>query len=150
MAFSEHLPVLGAKLKKKWTAQDPDAGELCLVHSAQMYPCVDLAFDGVRYWIGYDEHTKRVTYIYTDDEKFRTNAGLKVGDVIPVASKTLTVVPSVAVYAATTGDGWRPEVGHGLPGKVKLTDGTELDPMNKDDAKKSGMSKILAFSKGKY
>ena len=91
-----------------------------------------------------------MTYIYTDDERFRTDEGLKVGDVIPVARETLIVVPSFAIYAPTTRDGWRPIVGDDLLGKVRLTDGTELDPKSKDDAKKSGMSRIRAFSKGKY
>ena len=48
IAFSEQLPALGGKLKKKWTKQDPDGGNVWVVHSAQIYPCVHLAFDGIQ------------------------------------------------------------------------------------------------------
>jgi hypothetical protein len=43
-----------------------------MTHSAQLDPCVEQKFDDIKYQVAYSEQTHRVSYVYTDDPKFRT------------------------------------------------------------------------------
>ena len=63
----------------------PDPGPACVQTMAtpsQMWPSYETVVDGVLYTLGIDkEH--RVQFVWTDDRKFRTPEGLKVGDPVP-------------------------------------------------------------------
>lgn len=145
IALSEPPPSIGAKFNRKWAAdREP---KLCMTHPAQMDPCVEQVFDGVKYQIAYSNETRRVSYLYTDDENFRTVDGLKVGDLIPVSPQIVHALPGWQIHAQTTRDGWRPIMGYDLP-QIKLNDGTVLDLANKEDMKR-GTAVILGFSKGR-
>jgi hypothetical protein len=113
-----------------------------------MDPCVERVFDGIKYQIAYSDETHRVSYVYTNDEKFRTVDGLKVGDSIPVSRKTVRALPRWLAYAPTARDGWQAIVADNLL-QVKLKDGTVLDLTAKDESDKSGEAVILGFSKGR-
>jgi hypothetical protein len=112
-AFSQQPPAIGAKFSKKWEV--PAEPTLCMTHPAQMDPCVDRVFGGVKYQVAYSQATHLVSYLYTSDEKFRTMDGLKVGDLIPVTPETVRALPGWQIFAPTTPDGWRPIVGYDLP-----------------------------------
>jgi hypothetical protein len=144
--LSEQPPTIGSKFNKKWKAEKEPS--LCMTESSQLDPCVDLAFDGINHRVAYSQLTHKVAYVYTNDEKFRTTSGLKVGDPIPVSRKTVRALAGWQVYAPTTSDGWRPIVAGETP-RIKLKDGTVMDLTAKDGPDKNGTAEILGFSKGR-
>src|ERR1700675_1918771 len=89
-AVAEQPPNIGSKFKKSWKSAEP---QLCMTSSAQLDPCVQRKVDGITYTIAYREETHRVTYVFTDDENFRTVDGLKIGDSIPVSKETVAGWP---------------------------------------------------------
>jgi hypothetical protein len=141
-AVSEQPPNIGSKFKKSWRSKESG---LCMTSSAQLDPCVERVFDGIKYSIAYGTDTHRVTYVYTDDEKFRTIDGLKVGDSIAVSRDTVVGEPGWQSYAPATGNGWLPVVGFdGL--QIKLMDGSVIDLTSSEGIKK-GTALIRGFSK---
>ena len=84
----EQVPAIGAKLNKHWLTAGEH--ELCMTSPAQLDPCFEQAFEGVRYRVAYSSKSKRVTYLTTSDGKFRTHSGLRVGD--EIASLTMPAV----------------------------------------------------------
>jgi hypothetical protein len=145
VAYSEQLPAVGTKFKKKWRLGNDPA--VCMTQPAQLDPCVERVFDGIKYQIAYSEKTHRVSYLYTADEKFRTADGLKIGDAIPVTRDNVRALPGWQIYAPTTRDGWRPIIGYDLL-QIKLKDGTVLDLASKEEQIKTAAAVILGFSKG--
>jgi len=140
-AFSETPPDVGAKFQKSW--RKGKESNLCMTSSAQLDPCIERVFDGIRYQIAYRLETHRVSYVYTSDDRFRTVDGLKIGDPIPVSRDTVGGEPGWLSLAATTSDGWRPVVGYdGL--RIKLRDGTVVD-LTGAEGLKNGIAVILGF-----
>ena len=119
VGFSESPPAVGARFKKGWAAGKERV--VCMTQPAQLDPCVERVFDGVNYQVAYSEQKHRVTYLHTNDEKFRTAEGLKIGDSIPISQETLRAWPGWEMRAPMTGDGWWPIVG-------KLVSGPPRDP----------------------
>jgi hypothetical protein len=118
-----------------------------MTHPAQLDPCVERTFDGIKYQIAYSEQTHRVSYVFTCDDKFRTVDGLKVRDSVPVSKQTVRALPGWQIRTPMTSDGWWPIVGYDLP-EIKLNDGTVLDLANKDE-EAHGTAKIMGFAKGR-
>jgi hypothetical protein len=145
VGFSESPPAVGARFKKGWAAGKERA--VCMTQPAQLDPCVERVFDGVNYQVAYSEQKHRVTYLHTNDEKFRTAEGLKIGDSIPISQETVRAWPGWEVRAPMRGDGWWPIVGYDLP-QIKLNDGTVLDLGHKEKSA-GGMAVILGFTKGR-
>lgn len=92
-----------------------------MVSSAQVDPCFEHTFAGVRYTVAYNRETQHISYLFTEDDKFKTEDGLKVGDEIAVSRRNCAW-PGWEMPGPTTTDGWRPIVGWNA--EVKLTDGT--------------------------
>ena len=140
----ERVPQLGTKVKNQWVRRN-EVG-LCQTALAQLDDCFKYTFDGVTYSVAYNKH-KRVVYLFTADDKFRTADGLKVGDEITISEKTAEGMPGYEIWAPTTSDGWRPIIGFN---EVKLKDETILNyhwPGTHDGESTSGIAKILGFSK---
>ena len=108
-ALSKEPPAIGSPLKKRWAVGQQRT--VCMTHSAQLDPCVELQVEGIKYQIAYREQTHRVSYLRTSDNKFRTTDGLKVGDSIPVSPKSVRAFPGWEIHAPKTPDGWSPIVG---------------------------------------
>lgn len=143
-AVSEQPPNIGSKFKRLWRSKESG---LCMTSSAQLDPCVERIFDGIKYSIAYSTDTHRVTYVYTDDDKFRTIDGLKVGDSIPVSRETVVGWPGWQSYAPPTRDGWLPVIGFdGL--QIKLVDGSVID-MTSSEGIKKGIALIRGFKKSR-
>ena len=119
-----------------------------MTNPAQLDPCFERSFDGVRYTVAYSSKTKQVTYLYTKDEKFRTADGLKVGDEISISEENVRAWPGWEIHGPTTIDGWRPLIGWN--GEVKLKDGSVLNLLGKHDGSRSGKATILAFVRGRW
>ena len=122
--------------------------KLCMTHPAQIDPCFERFFDGVRYTVAFSRETKRITYLYTEDEKFRTADDLRVGDEIAVSEENVRAWPGWQIHGPTTSDGWRPLIGWDV--EVKLKDGSVLNLRGKHDGSSSGTATILAFVKGRW
>ena len=73
---------LGMELSRKQVPKH--VRTLCDATPSQNYPCLqNVILDGVRYAVvGYDEQTRRIKYLLTYDESFRTKDGLHVGSVM--------------------------------------------------------------------
>ncbi|MBI3475229.1 MAG: hypothetical protein HY010_05830 [Acidobacteria bacterium] len=121
----------------------------CAATPSQSYPCVqDVDIDGVRFTtVGYDAHTRRIKYLFTQDQKFRTG-GLRVGGLIDLAENEILPVAGWYTMGPRNKDGWRPIVGSFLEGTaIKSADGEAID-LTKPVAGKMHRFKIIAFDKG--
>jgi hypothetical protein len=142
----EHLPAIGDKVKKQWLPADERM--VCMTNPAQLDPCFERVFDGVQFLVAYRSKTRRVTYLFTSDERFQTADGIRVGDELRVTEANVQAVPGWEVYASTTRDGWRPIIG--LNDEVKLKDGTNLKIRYLRDGSESGSATITGFSRGRF
>jgi hypothetical protein len=130
---------IGAKLNRKYIPRK--ISEEILTHPSQTRPFIKRTIDGVEYIIAFDQRTREIRYIHTDDKNFRTKNGLRVGSEISVAKNQIVSYPGWEVRAPITPDGWYPVVGYDLP-KI----GTSPD----DASQKSSTLTltIIGFSKG--
>ena len=106
---SEHLPVIGAKFEKSWAANQQR--QECLTQLAQFDVCAEHTFDGIKFQVAYSQQADTVTHLYTEDKRFQTADGLKVGDSIPITPEALIVFPGWRIYGPETKDGWHPILG---------------------------------------
>ena len=109
---------------------------------------MDQKFDGMKYQVAYSEQTHRVSYVYTDDPKFRTTDGVMVGGSIPVSKDSLLVLTGWQIRGPVTADGWWPILSNDLP-RIKLKDGTELVITNEEDLVGSRDAVIVGFAKSR-
>jgi hypothetical protein len=122
----------------------------CAATPSQTYPCIqNVEIGGVRFTVvGYDAHTRRIRYLFTQDENFRTADGLRVGGPIDLAENEILSVAGWHTMGPRNKDGWRPIVGSLLDGNViKSADGEAVD-LTKPVAGKMHRFKIVAFDKG--
>jgi hypothetical protein len=146
VSASEQLPTIGMKIPNQWSKKAKV--KLCVTHPAQIDPCFERSFGEVRYTLAYSSQTRRVTYLYTEDEHFRTADGLKVGDEIAISEENVRAWPGWQIHGPTTSDGWRPVIGG--DGEVKLNNGSMLNLRGKHDGSGSGTTTILGFVKGRW
>ena len=107
----------------------------------QFRPFIVRTIGKIDYTIAYDENTREIKYIYTEDKDFRTSNGLKVGKEIVFTTRGPAIWYDWEILTDETPDGWYPHVATAGPsaGQAfldKLEPGTQL-PMN-----------ITGFSKG--
>lgn len=125
----------------------------CAATPSQTYPCVQGMTDkGIVFSIvGYDAKTKRIKYLYTIDEHFRTKEGLKVGDWIEVSEDQLIPVTGGFIYGPKTKEGWHIIVGRtlGITEQVQFQDGTVIYPTeSRTVPPRVGKVQIRGFDKG--
>lgn len=144
-ALSKGPPTIGSRFKKRWAVGQERT--LCMTHSGQIDPCVELQIEGIKYQVAYREQTHRVTYLRTSDDKFRTTNGLKIGDSIPISPEAVRAFPGWEIHAPKTPDGWSPIVGYD-GSHVKLEDGSELDRTRSKDRNAIAHALVIGFSKG--
>jgi hypothetical protein len=123
---------------------------LCAATPSQLYPCIqDVEIGGVRFTVvGYDAHTRRIKYLFTQDENFRTADGLHVGGPIDLAENKIFSLAGWHTMGPRTKDAWRPILGGFLDGSViKSADGVPVD-LTKPVTGKMHRFKIVGFDKG--
>jgi hypothetical protein len=137
---------LGARLSKD---QIPEGNTFeCVATPSQTYPCVRLTIVGVRFVAGYDEKTRRIQYLSTQDRNFATKEGLHVGDWMRVREDELVAFEGWKIVGPKTESGWRIVVGY-LGQQVRFSDGTTLDLSQvRHEAPRSGDVQILELEKG--
>jgi len=135
----EVKPEIGSVLSK--TLIPKKQNNLLLTHPAQLRPYIERKIDGVKYAIAYDEDSRKIVYIFTNDEHFRTKDGLKVGQHIDLTSEQITRYPGWEIRGPKGKDGWNPIIGYDLP---------EANPVLKESFErgKTVTVRIEAFSKG--
>lgn len=111
-------------------------------------PFVETEIESVRYVIGYNDETIRITFVHTGDLRFRTKAGLKVGSEIELTQDKIDKIPEWEIHGPADEDGWRPVIGYDEP--EATLNGQVIIPG--DVTKGFGQSdtikvKILSFSK---
>jgi hypothetical protein len=163
--MAKMLPVLVVLVACSAVAQTADVGAKlssrlipkknhtrCASTPSQTYPCLeDATIGGIRYTtVGYDEHTRRIEYLLTHDQSFRTKNGLRVGSVIELREDDLMLVAGWDIRGRATDDGWRPIFGSILDGHViRSADGVGVPvDLEKPVAGRKHRFKILALDKG--
>jgi hypothetical protein len=108
----------------------PSKGELtaCQVSAGQIDPCVGANIDGVIYTIAYRKSAGEgcfVTRVYTDDSRFKSPEGFRVGDEITLNGPEDIFESGYFEVYARKGTRWIP--GIGALGKIKFTlDGKQI------------------------
>lgn len=90
----ENLPQLGAPVPAQLLAADKKE-KRCRTSDTQVDPCAEIKIADVRYTIAWDDGTKNITYLFTDDPHILTDNGLAVGNSLRVADAG-KVDPTVA------------------------------------------------------
>jgi len=130
---------IGAKLNRKFIPRK--ISQMIATHPNQLRPFIKQTIDGVTYVIAFDEKTREIKYIHTDDKNFRTANGLRVGADLSVAKNELVSYLGWEIRAPVTPDGWYPVVGYDMP-KVGGMSGVGL--RDSDTATLT----VVGFSKG--
>ncbi len=105
----EQPPEIGSKL----SAKDVPKKNVrhFMTHSAQFRPYIKKQIDDVEYLIAYDEKTREVRYLCTDDPDFKNAKGLKVGDYIEVTGREVVAYSGWEVRGPKDENGWHPLIG---------------------------------------
>jgi|SRR6185437_3767410 hypothetical protein len=123
----------------------------CAATPSQSYPCIlDVEIGGIRFnTVGYDSRTRRIRYLATGDEKFKTDDDLHVHGMITLFENEIFSLEGRAIVRLKTKDGWRPILeGSLLDGYViRSADGVAVDLAN-PMAGKMHRFKIIGFDKG--
>lgn len=107
---AEQPPEIGSKLSAKDVPKKRNM-ELFMTHSAQFRPFIKKEINKVEYVIAYDEKTREVKYLYTNDSDFKTTRGLKVGDYVEVKGSEVQIYPGWEIRGPEDEDGWHPLIG---------------------------------------
>jgi hypothetical protein len=81
------LPQLGTPVPAQFIAADKKE-KRCRTSDDRYDPCTEIEIRDVRYTIAWDQQSKDVTYLFTDDHHVVTDNGLAVGNSLRVADGT--------------------------------------------------------------
>jgi len=142
---------IGARLNARLVPKTPT--NWTTSHVSQFDPCIERSVEGARYRIAYEQKTRRITFLYTQDEAFRTADGLRVGSYIEVTREQIHPYPGWYIFGPATRDGWRPVLGLFFPRIAGPRDGPDVPlnldmPLPPDDGRPLKME-ITGFAKGK-
>ena len=121
-----------------------------MTHPAQLRPFIERDVAGVRYVIAYDQKSRVIKYISTDDKKFKSADGLQVGGYVEVSNEQVTVYRGWEIRGPEDKNGWHPLIG--FNGEMTVLD---VDKETKIELKEYRLesehpvkAKIIAFVKG--
>src|SRR5262245_7707360 len=112
-------------------------------HTNQWRPYIKRKVNGIEFTIAFSESSRKIVYVNTEDEKFKTQSGLRIGDWIEIKKEDFYVIPQREIRGPATLDGWEPVVGYDVEAidrKPNLVD--KLQPGE------TITLRILRFSKG--
>jgi hypothetical protein len=95
--------------------------KMYMTHSAQFRPFIERDVAGIRYVIAYDEQSRVITYISTEDKLFKSADGLRVGGYVEVNNTAVEVYPGWEIRGAEDKEGWQPLIG--FDSKMTVLDG---------------------------
>jgi hypothetical protein len=100
---------INAKLPRSYVPRRIKEGLVTGPNSTPARPFIRKTIGGIAYYIAFEEKTRKIKYIQTHDENFRTENDLRPGSVITVTRDQLTIGPWWwYILAPTTPDGWLP------------------------------------------
>jgi len=139
---------VGYKIDKKFLSDS--SNNIILTHPSQYRPYFNIVIDSVKYTIAYDKENLEIKYIYTNDKKFKTSHGLKIGQKISLTKDEVLIYPNWNIYSKKSDDGWFPIIGSDLPDIILKKDTIKMNPITKNsfNTSKYETFKILGFSKG--
>lgn len=79
--------------------------------ASQMFPAVDVSINNVEYTIAFDKKTRKIKYIYTDDEDFKNSDGFRVGETKTFKWADLDVLGYFEVRGPEDKNGWQAVIG---------------------------------------
>ena len=140
---------IGSVLKPEFIPRTTN--ELCMTHPGQLRPFIRHETNKVNYVIAYDDETRKIKYIKTNDEDFKTTEGLQVGKYIDVTRDKVRAYPGWEVRGPANKEGWHPVIGF-LDKVTILREGKE-EELNIKQTWASNPTerlrvKVLSFSKG--
>jgi len=115
---------LGVRLDKHQVPKDNTT--MCVATPSQTYPCAFLIIKGIKFKVGYDEKSRRIRYLSTQDQNFTTPEGVHVGMSMKVREDELIALPGWKIFGSRARSGWRPVFGF-LRSGVTFSDGTFVD-----------------------
>jgi hypothetical protein len=141
---------LGAEVKQEFI-QEKKTKELYMTHPSQLRPFIRQEIDGVGYVIAYDEESRKVKYITTNDKDFTTDEGLRVGNFIELTKDEIIAYPGWEIRGPANKDGWHPVVG--FLDKVTIMKEakrvtTDIEQIWKLDPSDRFQVMVIGFSKG--
>jgi hypothetical protein len=83
---------------------------LTLTAASQLFPYVEESIKEVEYLIAFDQDTRKIKYIYTDDKDFKSSNGTKVGQEITLKWDDIDVLAYFQLRGPADKDGWQPVV----------------------------------------
>lgn len=98
---------IGAKLSRKYVSLSKS---YMLTAANQTRPFIETTIYDVEYLIAFDQKTRKIKYIHTIDDNFRTANGLTVDSKITFTREELIIFPYWEVRAPATPDGWFPVI----------------------------------------
>lgn len=101
---------IGARVPAGELAEEKGA-RLYMTSSASLRPFIEREINKVTYVIAYDDKTRKIKYLSTDDPDFKSSQGLKVGDFLEVKGDHVYVMPGWEIRAPGGEDGWEPLIG---------------------------------------
>jgi hypothetical protein len=99
---------IGAKLPRKYVLLSKGS---IVTDASQTRPFIETTIDDVDYLIAFDQKTRKIKYIHTNDDDFRTVNGLTVDSEITFTREQLIIFPYWEIRAPATPDGWFPVIG---------------------------------------
>ncbi|MDQ3799159.1 MAG: hypothetical protein M3384_06905 [Acidobacteriota bacterium] len=129
---------IGAKLPRKYLSLEKG---LIATHASQLRPFVEVTIGNVDYQIAFEKKTRKIKYIHTDDEDFRTVGGFSVDSEITFTREQLIIFPYWEIRAPAASDGWFPVIGFDISMQGK-------EFIEKLKAGEKATTEISGFSKG--
>jgi len=79
--------------------------------ASQLFPFVEVTIKNVEYMIAFDKTSRKIKYIYTDDNDFKNADGLKVDQEITIKWVDLDILGYFQLRGIADKNGWQPVVG---------------------------------------
>lgn len=79
--------------------------------ASQTFPYIEVTIKEVDYLIAFDEASRKIKYIYTDDEDFKSSNGLEVDQEVTFKWDEIEVLGYFQLRGPEDKDGWQPVIG---------------------------------------
>ena len=139
---------VGAQLPAKYVPANNR--KLYMTHSAQFRPYIEREVEGVSYIIAYDDTTRVIKYISTNDKRFKPTNGLEVSGYVEVNDEQVEVYPGWEIRGPKDKDGWQPLIG--FDNELTVLDGDKDTKIVLKEYRLGSRgpvkAKIIAFVKG--
>ena len=98
---------IGARIPVNCLPGQDEESQLIATHPSQLRPYIKRTVSGIEYIVAYDEDTRRIKYIQTNDKAFRSTNGLQVGAEIKVSEEQVSGgCCGWYTFGGRTPDGW--------------------------------------------